>query len=198
MTQSEGPFSVTVHSSSNHPEHSTSDTSLLVVDKTPPSSTKLSGSAGRKSNDLSWDAASDENGISKYLIYRDGSYLAQTSGLTYKDGEVTRGTTYAYYVIAEDLAGNQGPQSNTVELIAGGTKGGGKPDRSEEPSTCTDSDGGKNLRVKGVTQDLTTTYTDECYTTSKVLEGKCTKGKVDYLIAKCTGQTPVCFDGACI
>ena len=64
---------------------------------------------------LSWQAATDNNGISEYAIYRDGVLLATVNSnvFTYKDATATTNATHTYQVIATDPFGNQ---SNPAEL----------------------------------------------------------------------------------
>ncbi len=127
ITQPDGTYSIEAHTSSSvDPIHSTKDTSVLIIDGTPPSAVTLSAKPARRYIDLTWTDAVDNNpwtGI--YNVYRDNNLLAQTKSTIYRDYAVTRGITYSYYIIAEDSAGNQGPQSNTVQasLI---TRGKGK------------------------------------------------------------------------
>ena len=58
---------------------------------------------------LSWTAATDDVGVDHYVIVRDGSQLATTTGLSYTDASVAQGSTHTYGVYAVDAAGNQGP-----------------------------------------------------------------------------------------
>ncbi len=86
------------------------------VDVTPPS--KLTGFEAKgyeKYNMLSWNKAIEAN-TEKYIIYRsikeDGPYELLTEinnrdKVTYKDSNVDPGTTYYYYVVAEDVYGQQ-------------------------------------------------------------------------------------------
>lgn len=70
-----------------------------------------------RSVSLSWDAATDDFGVSRYIVVNGGfPYGSQTatgetsatvSNLEYE-------TTYSFAVVAEDTAGQQGPPSETV------------------------------------------------------------------------------------
>ena len=58
---------------------------------------------------LSWDASTDNIGVSGYAIYRDGTQIGTTAGTetTYADQTVQPNTTYGYQVLATDAYGNQ-------------------------------------------------------------------------------------------
>ncbi|MEU1709221.1 discoidin domain-containing protein [Streptomyces sp. NPDC005706] len=64
---------------------------------------------------LSWNAATDDVGVTGYDIYAGGSLLAGVAGdvTTYTDIRPA-GETVSYYVRARDAAGNQSGNSNTV------------------------------------------------------------------------------------
>ena len=82
----------------------------------------------RKSIDLVWTASTDNIGVVKYEIYRDGQPVAEATETSYRDSGLSDGTTYSYYVVAYDAAGNPSPQSNTDSATTD-QKGGGKPGR---------------------------------------------------------------------
>ena len=66
---------------------------------------------------LSWNAATDNTGVTGYTVYRNGSPIATTSGpnaTTYSDTSVAAATTYTYKVDAFDGAGNHSPLSAPV------------------------------------------------------------------------------------
>jgi chitodextrinase len=64
-----------------------------------------------KSINLTWNAATDNVGVTGYDVYRNGSLLATTAGPSYSDTTVVPGTTYTYAVAAFDAAGNVSAQS---------------------------------------------------------------------------------------
>jgi chitodextrinase len=66
--------------------------------------------------DLSWNAATDDIGVTGYEVFRDGSLVATTTGTTYSDTTVGAGTSYTYQVKARDLAGNRSPFSNSASV----------------------------------------------------------------------------------
>ncbi|SNV50397.1 Extracellular ribonuclease precursor [Chryseobacterium taklimakanense] len=66
---------------------------------------------------LSWAAATDNIGIASYEIYVDGILKTTVSG-SVTSATVTglvANTTYSFYIIAKDAAGNASPASNTVQ-----------------------------------------------------------------------------------
>lgn len=71
----------------------------------------LSASAGDSQVSLTWGAAS---GASGYRVYRGSTMIAQTSGTSYTDTQLTNGVAYSYHVVAYDSTGNVSPQSGTV------------------------------------------------------------------------------------
>jgi len=73
--------------------------------------------------DLSWGAASDNEGVEKYEIERcqgadcaDFGPLDTATGTTYADESVAASTSYSYRVRAVDAAGNLGPYSNSATV----------------------------------------------------------------------------------
>jgi chitodextrinase len=60
---------------------------------------------------LAWNSASDNVGVTGYRIYRNGSFLGNSSSTTYPDNTTSGTTTYSYRVSARDRVGNESPQS---------------------------------------------------------------------------------------
>ncbi len=77
---------------------------------TPPRN--LAATSTHASVTLTWNAP-EATTPNNYKVYRNSSYLATTTNLTYTDLSVTDGVTYSYYVIASYNNGNSVP-SNTV------------------------------------------------------------------------------------
>jgi uncharacterized repeat protein (TIGR01451 family) len=64
--------------------------------------------------DLSWEASSDNVGVTGYEIFRDGALLTTVGAVTtHSDTTVSPSTTYAYQVRARDAVGNPSGFSNT-------------------------------------------------------------------------------------
>ncbi|MGL4521574.1 MAG: lytic polysaccharide monooxygenase [Bacilli bacterium] len=100
-----------------------------TVDTTPPSIVTDVHSMGESTNsvDLMWSGATDNVGISGYMVYRDGVKVYSGSTTTaWKDTSLTPNTTYTYTVAAVDTSGNIGKQSaiftvKTKAPVAGDT-----------------------------------------------------------------------------
>ncbi len=65
---------------------------------------------------LTWTAATDDIGVTAYVLFRNGEEFTTVSGntLTYKDVGLAASTLYTYTVRARDAVGNLGPASNTA------------------------------------------------------------------------------------
>ena len=68
--------------------------------------------------DLTWNAATDNVGVTGYTIYRNGANLTTVPGnaLTYSDTSVSPATSYAYTLDAFDLAGNHSTVSTAANV----------------------------------------------------------------------------------
>ena len=73
---------------------------------------------------LSWNASTDNVGVVAYDIYKDGIFYATVTGTTATVSGLNSSTTYNFYVIAKDAAGNASTASNTA---SGTTLSGGQP-----------------------------------------------------------------------
>jgi subtilisin family serine protease/chitodextrinase len=70
----------------------------------------------KTSADLSWSASSDNVGVTGYKVYQDGTLKANVSGTSTTISGLSQGTSYNFYVKAEDAAGNLSSASNTVNV----------------------------------------------------------------------------------
>ena len=103
------------------------NSSISSPDAVPPSAPgTLSATGGLGQIGLSWGAATDNVGVSKYDVFRStasgftpsaANRVAQPAGTTYSDTGLPAGT-YFYRVAAEDQAGNIGPSSNEASATA--------------------------------------------------------------------------------
>ncbi len=66
--------------------------------------------------DLSWNASSDNVGVTGYDVYQGATLIASLTGLTYQVTGLTAGTSYSFSVRAKDTAGNVSGESNIVNV----------------------------------------------------------------------------------
>jgi len=66
--------------------------------------------------DLSWNASTDNVGVAKYRLFKNGASLGTTTNLSATINGLSAGNSYSFYVVAEDAAGNVSSQSNTVQV----------------------------------------------------------------------------------
>ena len=98
-------------------------------DSIPPSAPgTLSATGGINSVLLSWGAATDNVGVTRYNVYRSttagftpsvANRIAQPTGTSYADSTLAP-ATYYYRVLAEDGAGNLGAASNEANAVVTG------------------------------------------------------------------------------
>lgn len=80
---------------------------------TSPSNLTVLGSSSSTVS-LSWTASTDNLGVTSYDVYLDAVLKTTVSGTTAIVNGLTPTTTYSFYVIAKDAAGNSSTQSNSV------------------------------------------------------------------------------------
>ncbi|MBI4134500.1 MAG: fibronectin type III domain-containing protein, partial [Candidatus Sungbacteria bacterium] len=88
-----------------------------TTDTTPPTvPTNLTATVISSSEiDLSWTASTDNVGVTKYKIFRDGVKIAtEPTATTHKNTGLTPNTTYRYTVSARDAAGNESAKTAAV------------------------------------------------------------------------------------
>jgi len=65
---------------------------------------------------LSWNAATDNVGVTAYNVYRNGSLLTTVTNTSYTVTGLSAGTTYGFVVAAVDAAGNSSANSNVLNV----------------------------------------------------------------------------------
>jgi glucose/arabinose dehydrogenase len=92
----------------------------------PTTPTGLSSTASGTTVTLKWTAATDNQGVRAYDIYRNGSQAGTVTGTgtvapgtAFIDSGLTADTTYSYYVVARDGQGNLSAHSTTVTATTG-------------------------------------------------------------------------------
>jgi hypothetical protein len=68
--------------------------------------------------DLSWNAATDDVGVTGYTVYRDGIAIGTPPSTSFSDATVVAGTTYEYSVDAVDAAQNHSARSAPLTVTA--------------------------------------------------------------------------------
>jgi Zn-dependent metalloprotease/chitodextrinase len=74
--------------------------------------------------DLSWNASTDNVGVTGYDVYQGATNIATVTGTSYQVTGLTASTSYAFNVRARDAAGNVSGASNTVNVTTTGGGGG--------------------------------------------------------------------------
>jgi hypothetical protein len=91
-------------------------------DTTPPTTPKnlRVTSASPTQIALAWDASTDDVGVTKYIVIRDGARIAAVKApkTSYTDTSVAADETYTYRVRARDAAGNRSKVSKAVTATA--------------------------------------------------------------------------------
>jgi fibronectin type 3 domain-containing protein len=118
-----GYVPVVYQSGTGSPYNIVLDTSIVAAgaDTSPPTvPTGLAASASSSVPlvNLTWNASSDNVGVTGYTVYRNGALLAGVSGstLSYADNTVSSLTSYSYAVDAFDAAGNHSARSSVVNV----------------------------------------------------------------------------------
>ena len=126
----------------DHPEYVALIWGTPVVDTQAPSvpSTLTASNPTSNTISLSWTASTDNIGVAGYDIYKDGIFYSTVSGTTATVTGLNPSTTYNFYVIAKDAAGNASTASNTASetTLAGGQPGGscGTEDFTDIPANA--------------------------------------------------------------
>jgi hypothetical protein len=95
------------------------DVNVVTGDTTAPTTpTGLKALAGPGKIRLSWNGSSDNVGVTGYGVWRNNTRIATASVPSYVDTVITPGSTYTYYVVAYDAAGNASGASGAVTVKA--------------------------------------------------------------------------------
>ena len=81
---------------------------------TVPTGITLTKNAANHSITVAWLASTDDVGVLKYRVYRNGTLVGQPTSLSYADIDLSNGKTYSYTVSAVDAAGNASAQAPVV------------------------------------------------------------------------------------
>lgn len=91
-------------------------TTIVIPDTQIPTAPTNLAVAGSSSStvSLSWTASTDNIGVTSYDVYVNSAFKTSVSGTTSIVNGLTPTTTYSFYVVAKDAAGNSSAQSNSV------------------------------------------------------------------------------------
>ncbi len=70
---------------------------------------------------LTWSGATDDTGVTGYVVRRNGSTVGYTTGTSYSDTGLTPMSPYSYQVIALDASGNQSTPGQIAAATMGST-----------------------------------------------------------------------------
>ena len=91
--------------------------SLDVTPPTPPTGL-VAGTNGLDVVTLTWSVATDNVGVTGYLLHRDGRFVAWVPiGTTHEDRNVVPGATYRYELRAQDAAGNNSSPTAAITVV---------------------------------------------------------------------------------
>ncbi|HEX7254734.1 MAG TPA: LamG-like jellyroll fold domain-containing protein [Gaiellaceae bacterium] len=135
------------------------EASALISDVNPPTApTGLAADVDGTSVNLSWTAATDDVGVTRYNVHRGttsgftptaANRIAQPTGTTHTDAGLAVGTYY-YVVTAEDAAQNVGPPSNQASAVIPDTE----PPTAPSGLTATGALGRVSLAWTGSTDNI--------------------------------------------
>jgi endonuclease I len=109
---------------------------------------------------LSWTASTDNVGVTGYDIYANGVLKSTVSGTSTTVQALNSSTTYDFYVIAKDAAGNPSAQSNiATETTLAGSGGGTGTCGTEDFENITGTGNGYGTRT-WTNNNITWTATD--------------------------------------
>ncbi|WP_281299002.1 endonuclease [Flavobacterium limnophilum] len=99
----------------DHPEYVQAIWNPTADSQAPTAPSSLAVTATTTSSvSLSWAASTDNIGVTGYNVYMNGVLKTTVTGLTATITGLTASTTYSFYVIAKDAAGNSSVASTTV------------------------------------------------------------------------------------
>lgn len=67
-----------------------------------------------------WTAAKDNVKVAGYHVYRNGTYVGDSSTASFQDTGLQPRSTYSYYVVAFDTSANRSANSSTLRATSGG------------------------------------------------------------------------------
>nr|WP_315032927.1 endonuclease [uncultured Chryseobacterium sp.] len=189
----------------DHPEYAAQIWGTPVLDTTPPTAATNLVASNPTSNSiaLAWTAATDNIGVTAYDIYANGTLKTTVSGTSTSTtvAGLSPLTTYTFYIIAKDAAGNPSPQSTTAtETTLDGPVGGSCGTEDFEQIT-----GAANTYLtatwvnNGITWNATDARVDQTITNGKAItirNGSLTSSTLSGGIQSLTITTQLKFAGS--
>ncbi|SHL08758.1 RICIN domain-containing protein [Actinacidiphila paucisporea] len=129
-------------------------------DTTAPSApSNLTATASGTAVSLSWNASTDNVGVTGYQVFRGGAQVGTATGTSYTDSGLGASTAYSYTVRAADAAGNLSAASNTATVTTGSGGGSGPVDptkwytvKNTSSGKCVDDAAGSTANGAAVQQ----------------------------------------------
>src|SRR6266849_10694849 len=111
-------YSVAARDAAGNRSHASPNAKFNLADTTPPTTPSglratVAGSTGAN---LSWNASTDNVGVTAYILLRNGVQVATPATTSFTDTSLSAATTYSYTVAARDAAGNISPNSASVSV----------------------------------------------------------------------------------
>lgn len=82
--------------------------------------TGLTGTAAGQSATITWNAAPSQLPVAYYKVYRNGTFVGDTTSLTYTVGNLPANTQQSFTVVTRDVSGRISADVSTVVTIGGG------------------------------------------------------------------------------
>lgn len=132
--------------------------------------------------DLSWNASSDNVGVTAYDVYQGNTVIATVSGTSRQVTGLSSSTAYSFRVRAKDAAGNVSGFSNTVNVTTA------TPPDTQAPSNPTNLSA-SNVAETTLTLNWTASSDNVGVTAYDVFQGSTNLGEATGTSANITGLT---------
>lgn len=106
-------YGVSAYDASQYASDNASITATTIYDIVPPSAPSgLTAKAFPNQINVAWLPSTDNNQVSGYFVYRNGSKVADVASATYSDVNLPSQTAYVYTIVAYDIVSNlSGPST---------------------------------------------------------------------------------------
>jgi hypothetical protein len=112
-------------------------TPAFAADTTKPTSPVLTATPGSGQVVLTWTAATDDVGVTRYAVWMDNAWVAGTSSSarSYTVTGLAAGVSHSFRVVAYDAANNYANSNTVTAAASGGTTASGPCTGASAPST---------------------------------------------------------------